>query len=777
MPHALYSISLPLTGVLLYLGLCVFSTLTGHAVVRLLAPRRDTDAEWFLSAPLGLAFWTLTLAVTAALKAPIRLASPWIWFCSGIVAVYGLYRRGWSAHWPHVGSFLLCLCLPVVCMGERFAGGLTESSAPVALDGWFYMASGAAAFENGRHVYHGSDPIGRFGSYTRGHRFVASTCLAWLAALERRHDTCRLGGLFQAWTLFVLACAVRFFWSTQKLPLWMQNGATALTVVSSWMATVVWGNWFDHELALVYMPTIAATAATSCIPDWRKSVALGGLAAALLYTFPEGAAAIAIGVFVLLAGSLRRMRCESRRWLLCGSGALLVCAALVLPAAATLAVFLRSQSERVLMGHHFGDELFGGMYRLRDYPGAFWALGGETRVNARTWASNRGGLLITILAALGLFGCCRQRLTAVAAAALLVGTAAVVWLCAFQNVYVALKLLTIYWWVLAGTIVIGIGVVADFVKKRPGRVILASGLFGTVLALNLSVLYGRRPIDNSPYASTPLRLFRELGRLTRIVGRQPVLIDVEDGRANLLAVYYLRAEDVHFARARSWFAYTGLRHYVEATQPPLGRKSCFVLRDRASSQNRHEDYLVGEPVWSNDLYELRRLPELSDSQVALVSAERERGLGASSGQSLLLTSKETTMYVVAPRAGVLRVRGTLQVGAATGTGAQASLTIINEGCSQTLDGPGWAPRRTRGLTPTLEYRLESTVHAGPGSVDIPLRPGGNRLFLACNSGAKPLPPGQHHPEPVLRVLDAHLSFRPQTSVVRGFAPGQCPSKR
>lgn len=762
MLHLLHGSAQAATGAFAYAGLCAAATLTGRGLLRLLKHgKEEADAQWFLAAPLTLLFWTLALAVPAAFQIRVRTVSPWLWSVSILLSISGLLPLRRPIAWKHLGAWLLCLTLPAVCMAERFAAGLTQTTAAIGLDGWFYMAGGTAVYENGRHVYQGADPIGRFGSYAHDHRFVSFSYLAFLASMDHRHDTCAVGALLQAWALFVLACAVQFFWRTQHISAWMRHAATALTIVGSWTATLVWGNWFDQELAVVYLPIMGGLLYAPSMGQRTKAVLLGCALAGLMYTFPEGAAPIGMGLAALLAVNLGGARAHWRGWLIGASLALLVCVALVLPGMQTLHVFMHTQNWRLWTGCHFADAWFGGMCQRRLHPGAFWGLGGETFANPHTRASNAGGVLLTLLAVAGLFRLARTGSAGVAAAGILVCVVVVTWLGVLGNAYVSLKMLGMYQWILAGAVVSGIGVVVELVRRPGWQLVAASSLTAAVLACNIATLYGRPPIAYSKYAATPLREFREISQVKHIVGGEPLFIAVEDEMADLLAIYYSRSGNLHLATVRGWMRYPGVLYYVETGEAVAPAERYYVLCERKPDPSL-DDVQAGELVWHNDIFELRRHRLLAGSGPQLVTIDPQMGRSRDAhGQSSFWMAEflRTTMYVVVPSAGTLRLEGTFQPGASLGQNGPVPVVVTKEGRPGPSGRPEWAARSMPDQIGPPDDVQQLALRPGPGHIDIPVHAGANRLFLQCTAQ-----PQRHSNEAaglrmLLGILNARLLFQ------------------
>lgn len=273
-------------GLALYVCLALATALSGRGLSRLLRLGLAEPDEATYAPVLTFLAWTLTLGMAVGLRLPVAAVAPWLWTASALLAIYG---RPWRLSFRrHVAPLALCGALPLLTLAGRFAAGLAETADTVAMDGWFYMANGRFLYDHGRNSYAGPNVVHQFGSFFQEHRFMASGLLAFFSTLGEAGDTTRAGGLLQAWALFCLACAVRTFWRVQQAPRSIEAIATFMTLAGGWTMTVAWGNWFDQQLALVYMPALAV-AATLEIGPARRGLLLGSLLAGLAYTYPEGA--------------------------------------------------------------------------------------------------------------------------------------------------------------------------------------------------------------------------------------------------------------------------------------------------------------------------------------------------------------------------------------------------------------------------------------------------------------------------------------------------------
>src|SRR6185312_14064588 len=110
-----------LASALVYAALCAVATVTGRGVLRLLGLR--TTPHLLLSAVLGLVVWSLAVGIVVGLQVPVKLAAPWLWGGTALLALNGL-RGPWPDLRASGPGLLLCAALPPIAMAPHFAHGL-----------------------------------------------------------------------------------------------------------------------------------------------------------------------------------------------------------------------------------------------------------------------------------------------------------------------------------------------------------------------------------------------------------------------------------------------------------------------------------------------------------------------------------------------------------------------------------------------------------------------------------------------------------------------------
>jgi hypothetical protein len=230
---------------------------------------------------------------------------------------------------------------------------------------------------------------------------------------------------------------------------------TALTVLSGWITTVTWGNFFDQGLALVYPPVLASVPAIWGPLDRRRWLMLASLWAGLTYTYPICLPFALCSALTMALPWCWRERRLWRRWLLGGGAAVALAALLVWPGAACLQAHMGDQYVLavVVAGKH-GMELFSGLLNPRLQPAAFWALGGETFRLPGSTSANVLGVGLTILLIVGLAVLWRQKRYGLATTVFALAPVIAYFLAWRQHPYAIFKILTLNWWCLTGAVVV-----------------------------------------------------------------------------------------------------------------------------------------------------------------------------------------------------------------------------------------------------------------------------------------------------------------------------------
>jgi hypothetical protein len=685
-----------------------------------------------------LLFWSLSLGVAAGLGLPIKNAAPVLWGVSGLLAVYGLWRR--LPDFRSALPLVLCAALPVVVMARPFAFGLTQECSTVALDGWTYMAGGHYVWGHARGdgVTPAADLslLDRVGASFNGQRYLSFTFLAYFSPLVRAGDTCSVAALHQAWTLFSLAAAVFLFWIADGQGAWRGAAATAVALLGGWIATAVWGNNFDQLLALVYMPATAAAVRLWGAHDRRRWLLLGGLLAGSWYAYPECAPFVLGGAALIVMPQLWTERRSWRAWVLGCGASLFVAVLLLLPAAATLFRFAQHQYAEVLTGtRQIGYEMYRGLLNPAFQPAAFWGLGGETYAKPHTGAMRVWAVALSALLTVGLFALVRRGRWGIAMAIVFLLGGGLFFLLVHPYPYAAFKVLSMAWWCVAGALVLGATAVLGSVPSRLVRRSLAAGLILAGVYL-VACNQTQKPLWPSNYNTLAAATFRQVRLIRKTVARQPVMIAVADWLPNLLAIYHLRELPLEIGSPRAWLQdpdvvrSTGIAGEVS---PPGVR---YVLTDdNPTSANSFVHY--GRLVWARPPYKLWEL-EPAGGDAVVIHIDNPYGLGRSeAGDSMWLGPFDTTLYVRVQRPGVLRLEATFRPGPNL-PGREAQLRL----------GTG------------AGYSAELTIAEGWDSLAVPVRIGINRIVLRPLDPAAATPTGSDPRTLLLQVIGLRTSLAP-----------------
>jgi hypothetical protein len=650
----------------LYLLLCAATALTGRGLLRLGRAGVGGKAEWALAAVLGFLFWSLALGLAAALRVPVRAAAPWLGGASLLLALLGLYRP-WAS--LRAGGLLVAVCalLPVAAMAPTFRTGLTATTETLAQDGWAYAAAAEYFRDFHRGEPGGGAVVTQFGALMADKRYVGFCLLALFRPLVAPVEPLAVIPLLQAWSLFATASAVLLFWLAQGWRPAEALALAALTATGGWLRDLVWCNNLDQGLSLVYMPALAAAPALFGPGDWRRWALLGALLAGVAYTYPELAPFEAGGAALLGLPHLWRERGRWAAWLAGTAAAAALAALLVWPARAALVAFTRQQARGALAanGPRPGDGIFEGLHDPEKLAPAAWGLGGESfgkpySVRRRLYAE-----ALTLLAALGLVVLARRGQWGVSLAAAVLGAAALYVLVRRHYAYGCYKVLSADWWLMAGAAFAGAGWLLGKVPRRPWRAAAACAGCGAALGLNLSFGQTVGLLWQGLYDGASAAEFRPVRSVGRATGGRPLLLAVDEWKANLLALLYLRDTPFHLAARRSYLHVAGEGAFREQHRPGELAGLRYVLSDD-TPQSRAWHAAAGAPVWACGHYLLwEAAPRQGDARLLYADGPCEGAwqLEQRGGRPFVwLRDQPTALYAYAARAGRLRLRGDFEVG-------------------------------------------------------------------------------------------------------------------
>jgi hypothetical protein len=282
--------------VLLFLLLCVASTLAGVGILTALRVPAQSRQRWLLAPAACLVAWSIALGVAISFGLTAReLALPF-WTATAVAAVYGTWqaRRSFS---HDVGWLLaLAIVLPIALMPFDFSHGLQDFIGGPAADGWSYVARGQELWEMPNSTEGHMAPLHEYASHMRHTRFISPALLGVLSPLIREPgDTQAAVGHFLALTLFFFGASCLAVASTARMSSRWLAAFCAMAVMSRWVAGAIQIHNYDNLLALSFLPMTMGLMAGLEAPNWRATVVLGLFLAAAIYTYPEMAIFTVIG--------------------------------------------------------------------------------------------------------------------------------------------------------------------------------------------------------------------------------------------------------------------------------------------------------------------------------------------------------------------------------------------------------------------------------------------------------------------------------------------------
>lgn len=752
------------SSLLIYGLLCISSLFVGLGLISVLRIRPPSQMRFFLAPVMTFTFWSVVPGIGGALGCAVESVAPWLWATSIILMFVGAWsislpalfhtfppRNQWAQRRetlrhmtirkvmesrffrsPSVSFgttllFSLCVVLPVVVMFRYFLRGIGDDIESIMTDGWSYIAIGQYMWAHARGTEGGLAPLYQFGSIFHDVRYISFSLLGFLSPLIRYGDTQSASSLMQAWTLFVLACSVALFWRAEQRRIWTAFLGITLAVGASWMANVVWADNFDHELALVYMPAIAAVAISLDSRRWSTWFLLGCLTAGALYTYPELAPAIIGGAFIIVLPRFWRERAMWETWL---RGLAVTCiTALVLnaPVLTTETKFFFSQlAQGTAKSGRPGEGIFAGLAERRFEFAAFWGLGGEFSITAHLAARNLAGLLLTILACLGLIILIRQRQWGLAVTAILLSVATLFFIVRQHYSYGAYKFLSLGWWTFAVAVVISLEWIIVRVRFFVARIVCGV-LASLIVLLPVSQIDNHSaPENNYRHANSANRSlradqYRQVQSITRVVGDQPVLVLVDDWLANEWAIYYLRDQPISVGAYRVYMNQPFSLPAMHRARVVPSDQLRYVLTDVAFNGTA----LHWNLAWSGGPYLLWYTDGTNWSTIAAITDSGGAVPLSGDQQFFWMTQSAVNVRVMAAHAGEVLLNGNFTLGPSL---------------------PGVSSRKVL-VTTDSGYQQTVLIHAGRQSVHIPVAFGETVISLKAldTPTVKTLPNGDVRP--------------------------------
>jgi hypothetical protein len=260
----------------------------GVYFARLVFPMRPDLA--LLSGPAFLATaWALIvgIAVSRGLTLQILWAPFWsVTTLSSAVGIYFIVRDRSAA----LLLFILPAAASLILMAPYVVHGFASFPGSWFWDGFAYLAGGESLwrFPRGGDIDSPS-LLYQFGHITIRGRFISSALIGVLkGAFPFGGDVQAATGYFLLYCVFTFSCATAMlakvvFPSRQAL----QTIFVIVATVSGPLLNLIWANNFDHLLAMSIAPAMLALAFGTGGISYRQFAALGALAAAQFYVYPE----------------------------------------------------------------------------------------------------------------------------------------------------------------------------------------------------------------------------------------------------------------------------------------------------------------------------------------------------------------------------------------------------------------------------------------------------------------------------------------------------------
>ena len=266
--------------------LLVVAGSAGACIARLVFPARPDLA--LLSGPAFLATaWALIVGIAVSRGLTLQILWVPFWSVTALGSAVGIYFivRDRSA-----ALFIVPAAASLILMAPYVVHGFASFPGSWFWDGFAYVAGGESLwhFPRGGNIDSPS-LLYQFGHITIRGRFISSALIGVLkGAFPFGGDTQAATGYFLLYCVFTFSCATAMlakvaFPSRQVL----QTIFVIVATVSGPLLNLIWANNFDHLLAMSIAPAMLALAFGAGGISYRQFAALGVLAAAQFYVYPE----------------------------------------------------------------------------------------------------------------------------------------------------------------------------------------------------------------------------------------------------------------------------------------------------------------------------------------------------------------------------------------------------------------------------------------------------------------------------------------------------------
>lgn len=573
----------------------------GYAVLHVLGyGRHRWPAATFAGPPVTLALLVLAVSNASWLSIPISKAAPAVWAATFALAVLGLALRYSVAHKAERDDdpfrawlWLAIVAVPFLIMPETLSYGVGLFSHSRYPDAWSYVAVADYLLENARGAEGQLSALHQYASHLREIRNASSSLLAFLADGFRGARVDEAMSPLCMLILFANACALA------ALAAIFRNKAATICLVAlaamGWPANVVLGANFDHLLLLPMLPAMAAITmrAADDTNILRPAVIIGILLAAAGLAYVE---IMLLGVAVAFVFAARSG--PNLRLIGIACGAILLACALDRFALANLFAQIKSQYVSASAAARPGDGMFPGVGYESKFPDVLWTLGGEFSQTAYLAPRLALGLLISGVAALGVWAE-RRRWTAILAVGIV--AAAFCYFAYIQHYpYGAYKILSVNFW-LIGFFAVSGGLWLMRRLDRP-RLRLAATAVIVLSLVSLEVVRIRMQyaIGELTNVSKQYAQYREATIVSDIIGDRGTLYAVRDDIANEWGMFYLSKSRILISPYRRLVNQPHVLPLMQRAAMPALQDIRYVITDRDASVRA--DVKGARPVWDGAVY-------------------------------------------------------------------------------------------------------------------------------------------------------------------------------
>ena len=689
--------------------------------------------------PLFLAVLVIILAGTASLRVPLCLVTgPLEW-----VLAAGFFVLLWRWYQPRTARSLGLLSLLAILATwlalAVYSARLWPSAGDLLClhpDNWSYQAMSDYLDHYQRGRVDGMPMVDEFGANLEGARFATAGLVAFLEGLPILHDVATahvlfLGGLMVIHFFSMLALG-RALIGRQNW--WMPLLAAFIATAGGWLSHAIETGNNDNLVFVALSPALLALLcqrpAGSSI-RWPLPAAGTLFIAALLYTYPEGVALLALLAaplavnFLWLDGERKTAHARWTELIVMGILGVLLTA----PYLPTFVFFLRNQIRAgvVATGVRPGEGIFTGLVDSHRFPG-FFALGEELAGSSYQPVNNVVPVCLCALLILGVYALGRrQRWFAWVA---LPFTGLIYWQSVSKHYdYGTYKILICSAWWIYPAISAGLWwIFRRFAWPQPLQIgVVAALLFGIGWEK-----YEHRIVAPPLTSDSRVKAWTDLRTIHFVTGQAPVLLAVDEPIDHLWATYYLRDLPLATWQQKGYLSMPHIAPYLARGIAPSPVDCQFMLVS-GSRPNA---------LWQNSLFSLLRRTSLYIADIQ----NPPNGIESLGGERFLwLGTQPATFQVIAAQPGSYELVATI-FGIGPSSPDKARITV------EITDAEG---------THTAE------VSAGVHGLPLSLASGENAVKLRCLGTPQP---GPHNGDP--RELMLGMKGPAVSAPIPAPAPGQ-----